>query len=409
MPLGSSFILCLGGTIIVLGFVVDYLFRKTGIADAIFLLIFGLFMGSYFRLVDPKMLMPLAPVFSQIALLIILMDGGMRINIYEALKGSFRATLLAAISFLLAMLSVAFASCYFVGWDLLYGLLFGAIVGNPTPILVFSIIKQLKLNEHTATVLKLEATIAEVLAIVFALALLNSFLTPQHLPSFIVKDVISRFSIGGMIGLIAGVLWYFVLDRLRGQEFSYMLSLAIAFIIFGLVESVGGSGPVSALLFGLALGNEENIAYILKQEKDILHFDEMMKVLHSEISFFIRTFFFVFLGILVIIPPHSIILYGALISLLLFAVRIVSVKVCTIKSPLRDDERIMRWMVPRGLAPAVLSILVLSFAGQFPEKIVKQNAEIISELVFIVIIATILICTFGTYLYSRKVSPPAPI
>ncbi len=105
---------------------------------------------------------------------------------------------------------------------------------------------------------------------------------------------------------------------------------------------------------------------------------------------------------LVLIPHYSVILYGALISLILFAIRIFSVKACTFKSPLKEDEGIMRWMVPRGLAPAVLSILVLSFADQFPEKILKQNAMTISELVFIVIIATILICTFGTYIYSRK-------
>ena len=86
MPIEPLLILFLGGTIIVLGFLVDFLFSKTGIADAIFLLIFGLLMGSYFKVIDPELLMPLAPVFSQVALLIILMDGGMGINLYDALK-----------------------------------------------------------------------------------------------------------------------------------------------------------------------------------------------------------------------------------------------------------------------------------------------------------------------------------
>lgn len=193
MPVEPSLILFLCGIIIVLGFIFEYLFRKTGIADAIFLLLFGFLMVSYFKVIDPKILLPLAPVFSQIALLIILMDGGMEINLYEALKGSFRATLLATMGFLLAVVSAAFATIYLLKWDLLYGLLFGAIVGSPTPILVFSVIKRLKLEEHTATVLRLEAVITEVLVIVFTLALLNSFLTPQPLHSFIVKDVISKF------------------------------------------------------------------------------------------------------------------------------------------------------------------------------------------------------------------------
>jgi len=302
-----------------LGFLVDYLFRRTGIADAIVLLIFGLFLSSL-KVIDPQMLMPFVPVFSQIALLIILMDGGMEINLYEALKGSFRATLLATVGFLFAAGSAALVTIYLFNWDLVYGLLFGTIVGNPTP-------------------------------------------------------------------------------------FSYLLSLAIAFILFSLVESVGGSGPVSALLFGLALGNEENIAYILKHEKEVLHFNATLKAFHAEISFFIRAFFFVLLGAIILIPTSSIILYGVLISLTLFAARIISVKACTVRSYLQEDEAIIRWMVPRGLAPAVLSLLVLSAAHQYPEKIMNQNATLISELVFVMIIMTILICTVGTYLYSRIHSP----
>jgi cell volume regulation protein A len=394
-----TLLLLLGGITIVLGFVVNYLFTKTGIADAIFLLIFGLLIGSYMKLIDSQSLLSVAPIFSEIALLIILIDGGMEINLYEALKGSFRATLLAATCFLLSIVSVAFVSFCFLGWDLLYGLLLGAMLGNPTPILVFSVIKRLQLKEHTRTVLKLEATLAEILVIVFTLAILNSFLTPQS-ASLIVKDVVSKFSIGAMVGFIAGIVWYFMLDKLKGLQYSYMLSLGIAFIIFSLVETVGGSGPLSALLFGLVLGNEENIAYILKREKGEPHFNSTMKALHTEISFFIRTFFYVFLGLIVIIPRISIIICGILISLILFTARVFSVRACTFKSPLKEEEDIMRWMVPRGLAPAVLSILLLSFANRYPEQISVAHAATISGLVFIVIIATILICTFGTYLYS---------
>ncbi|RZN37913.1 MAG: hypothetical protein EFT35_05490 [Methanophagales archaeon ANME-1-THS] len=396
-----TLLLLIGGITIVLGFVVNYLFTKTGIADAIFLLIFGLLIGSYIKIIDSQSLFSVAPLFSEIALLIILIDGGMEINLYEALKGSLRAILLAVTCFVLSIASVAFVSFCFLKWELSYGLLLGAMLGNPTPILVFSLIKRLQLKEHTGTVLKLEATLAEILVIVCTLAILNSFLTPQS-ASLIVKDVVSKFSIGAMVGFIAGIVWYFMLDKLKGLQYSYMLSLGIAFIIFSLVEEMGGSGPLSALLFGLVLGNEENIAYILKREKGELHFNSTLKALHNEISFFIRTFFYVFLGLIVIIPQTPLIFCGILISLILFTARVFSVRACTFKSPLKEDEDIMRWMVPRGLAPAVLSILLLSFANRYPEHISVSNAEIISGLVFIVIIATISICTFGTYWYSSN-------
>ncbi|HEX59375.1 MAG TPA: hypothetical protein ENF26_04415 [Methanomicrobia archaeon] len=397
-----SLILFLVGVVIVLGFVVNYLFLKTGIADPLFLLLFGLFLGSYLRVIEPAALVPLAPIFSQVALLIILVEGGMDTNLYEALKGGAHAILLAVVCFLLSMFAVAFVAVHFLGWELLHGLLLGAIVGNPTPLVVFSVVKRLGLKERTATVLRLEATVAEILAIVTALALLESLATPQPLPSAIIKDAISRFSVGGMLGIIAGVLWYFVLDRVRELPFSYMLTLAAAFIVFSIAESLGGSGPVSALLFGLTLGNEESIAYILRHEREILRFDETMRAFHSEISFFIRAFFFVYLGAICSVSQLDVIIHGVLISLTLLAARIVSVVACTMKTNLWEDAAVMSLMLPRGLAAAVLATLVLSFADRFPGGI--QDALAISELTFVVIFVTILMCTVGTCFFLRKKS-----
>lgn len=396
-----TLLLLIGGLTIVLGFFVNYLFIRTGIGDAIFLLLFGLLIGSYIQIIDTRIFMQLAPTFSEIALLVILIEGGMEINLYDALKGSFRATLLAVTCFLLSLVAVAFVALCFFPWNPLYGLLLGAMLGNPTPILVFSAIRRLQLEEHTKTVLKLEATLAEILTIVLTLAILNSFLTPQS-ASIIFKDVVSKFSIGALIGFSAGILWYFMLDRLKGLQYSYMLSLGIAFVIFSLVETVGGSGPLSALLFGLVLGNEENIAYIFKRERNEQPFTGTMKTLHSEVSFFIRTFFYVFLGLAVTIPAPKVVICGFLISLILFTVRVVAVSACTVRSPLKEDEDIMRWMVPRGLAPAVLSILLLSYATQYPDQIPGSIAGTISSLVFIVIIATTLICSIGTHWYSSN-------
>ncbi|MHC1579333.1 MAG: cation:proton antiporter domain-containing protein [Candidatus Alkanophagales archaeon] len=395
-----SMILFLAGVIIVLGFAVNYLFLRTGIADPLFLLLFGLFLGSYLRVVEPAALVPLAPMFSQVALLIILVEGGMDTNLYEALKGGVHAILLAVVCFLLSMFAAALVAVRLLGWDLLYGLLLGAIVGNPTPLVVFSVVKRLGLRERTATVLRLEATVAEILAIVTALALLESLATPQPLPSAIIRDAISRFSVGGMLGIIAGVLWYFVLDRVRELPFSYMLTLAAAFIVFSVAESLGGSGPVSALLFGLTLGNEESVAYILRHEREILRFDETMRAFHSEISFFIRAFFFVYLGAICSVPQPDVIVHGVLISLALLAARTVSVVACTVRTHLWADAAVMSLMLPRGLAAAVLATHVLSFADRFPGGM--QDALIISELTFVVIFATILMCTVGTCLFLRR-------
>lgn len=294
-------------------------------------------------------------------------------------------------------------------WGLTHSLLFGAIVGNATPIVVFSLIDRLRLPPAVGTVLKLEATIAEIFAIVVALALLDSLVLGQTSVLLIAKTMVTKFSIGGMAGLIGGVLWYFALRRLRGQPFTYMVTLAIAFLLYSLVESAGGSGPVSALLFGLTLGNEQHIAYMLKHEDRGVHFDEMMKSFHGEISFFIRTFFFVYLGAIVTISDPRNLLYGALAGVLLLGARYAAVALGTLGSALREHRRAMAIMVPRGLAAAVLSILVLNLAQTAPDKVSPALAGAISDMTFSLIVTTILLCTLGVFLAARRAQPaPGP-
>lgn len=402
MPIAPSLLLLLGGVIIVLGIVVNYLFRKTGLSDVIFLLLFGLALGSYFKVIDPNLLILLAPIFSPIALLIILIDGGLSINLYDALKGSFRATILAILGSLFSMLAVTAISSFLFEWRLIYCLLLGAIAGPTGSVVVISMVNKLKLDSTVATILKLETTMNDVIAIVIILALLDSMVLGEITVLSVVRDIIEKFAVGGMVGLISGILWYFALEKLRGQQFSYMLTIAVAFIIFGAVESMGGSGLVSVLFLGLALGNEENLAYILRREKKSITFDSTMRSFHAEISFFIQTFFFVYLGLIVSISHSMNVIYGILISIALVVARFAAVELCTIRSTLKKNRGLLTLMLPKGLSTAVMAVLVISYASQYPERISVAIAQVISDLTFVVIIATIIICTAGSSWYAKK-------
>ncbi|MGA2308529.1 MAG: hypothetical protein ABSG57_03145 [Candidatus Bathyarchaeia archaeon] len=56
-----SFALILAGGIIVIGFLGNYLFKRTGLPDMLFLIILGLLMGPVTRLVDGTSLTSFAP------------------------------------------------------------------------------------------------------------------------------------------------------------------------------------------------------------------------------------------------------------------------------------------------------------------------------------------------------------
>ena len=77
-----SLVFTLSGMIIILGFLANYLFRKTKIPDILILLLLGLLLGPTFHVVDPTSLISIAPLFANLALVILLFNGGLNLVLY---------------------------------------------------------------------------------------------------------------------------------------------------------------------------------------------------------------------------------------------------------------------------------------------------------------------------------------
>jgi cell volume regulation protein A len=99
------------------------------------------------------------------------------------------------------------------------------------------------------------------------------------------------------VGVAGGIAWIFALRGLKGHAHSYMLTFATTLGVYGASEFLGGSGAMSILLFGLMVGNR---AAILRRFANLQRVDtEHMKVqsFHDEVTFLVRTLFFLYLGI----------------------------------------------------------------------------------------------------------------
>src|SRR4030065_2169371 len=79
-----------------------------------------------------------------------------------------------------------------------------------------------------------------------------------------------------------------------------MITVGALFLVAGFVEMspIGSSSAVAALAFGLAIGNRRFVRRWLTSVTLRLSSDEHIHDFHSEISFFVRTFFYVYLGLL---------------------------------------------------------------------------------------------------------------
>ena len=99
--------LLLAATVIIIGSLGSYLFRKTGIPDMLFLVLLGVVFGPILGFIELEAIAPLAPYLAVLALIIILLDGGMNLKLQRLVSESPRAVALAIISFLLSVILIA--------------------------------------------------------------------------------------------------------------------------------------------------------------------------------------------------------------------------------------------------------------------------------------------------------------
>jgi len=401
--------LLVSAVIIVIGFLGNALFERTGLPDMLFLIVLGYVVGPWLRLFDPLSVIALAPYLAALALVFILFDGGMHMNIHQVISESPRAILLAVLGFLSSLLIIAAFMTYLVGVPLLYGILFGSIFGGSSSIVVVSLARKINVSEKCSTILTLESAITDILCIVVSLVIIGVILTGQVDFSLVARDIGVKFLIGALVGVALGLVWLFSLKGVARQSYSYMLTLAIVLFGYTASEYLGGSGSgaLSSLLFGLVLGNEKSILKALKRERiGDAAVDGGLRRFESEIAFLIRTFFFVFLGLIAMISDLWFVFIGAIMSLMLLLIRFGVVTLGTCRSELRNERSVMGVVLTRGLAAAVLATLPLQYADpvKYPEAgpIFQEFSSLYINLAVIIIVSTTIIATVGVFVLRTK-------
>ena len=389
--------------IIILGFLGEEFFNRTSIPDSILLLLFGVLLGPIFHLFAHEELLAITPYFAALALIIILFDGGLNMDIREAVRNSPRAFVLALSGWILNVLVTAAICKYLLGWRLLNGLLLGSIVGGGSSIIVIALIRKLKVTEKIETVLSLESILTDVLCTVGAFTAINILLQEVNAEgvstgidlSAALGSVGVAFGVGILVGLGFGVAWLVILERIKGKPNAYMLTLAMLFLTFVVATNLGGNGALSALFFGLIIGNSRPIARLVKFRTTV-SIDNSVRDFHCQISFLIRSFFFVFTGLLFSFSSFTSVLIGLLLSLTFLGIRVIVVKMASVKSELRDYRTLMTVMFPRGLAAAVLASIPLTSG--------VPDSQVFPEIAFIVILTTIIITTVGVAILKKRKS-----
>jgi potassium/hydrogen antiporter len=379
------------GLIIVLGFLGEEFFKRTNIPDPLLLLLFGVLLGPVLNIFSHEQLISITPYFAALALIVILFDGGLNMDIRQAIKNSPRALVLGFSGFVLNVLVTALFCKYLLGWRLMNGLLLGSIVGGSSSIIVVALTRKLGIGGKTETILSLESILTDVLCTVGAFVAIDIILSGEVSLQAALGSVALAFGVGIVVGSLVGIAWLNVLEKFKGKSNTYMLTLAVLLLTFVVARTLGGTGALSALFLGLIIGNGPAIAKLLKL-KYTVSVDESVRGFHGQMSFLIRSFFFVFTGLLFSYSSIVPVLFGLFLAFIFLGLRFAAVKLSFLKSA-KDSESLITVMLPRGLAAAVLASLPL-ISG-------IPNSQDFPQIAFIVIIVTIVICTVGVAILKR--------
>ncbi len=375
------------GFLVFLSLLFSAVFKRTLVPDVLLLIVLGILLGpAVLGWVKPVDFGKIGAVLSTVALVVILFEGGTTLN-FDLLARVWKTTLsLASLTFLMTAAVMTAFGHWVLNLDWMASALLGLIVSNVSPAVALPLAKSLNMREPAMTVLILETGLTDVLSIVLVYGLLNS---PggEIEAGKLAGSIIASLVCAGAIGIAGGLAWAAVLNKMREFPNTSFAIFAWIFIIYGVADLLGFSGPIAALALGASLTNYHrlplhNMKLFQQREMGSLTDDDME--FYHEVIFLLKTFFFVYLGLSIRFenPFYLLLVLGAV--LVIYAGRTLIVwRVMRGVSPGWEESYELSVMAPKGLAAAVLASI--------PAERGMPGGEVVRSCAYFIVLVSIVL------------------
>ena len=401
--------------ILFFGFFAEFIFKKLNIPDVLFLIVLGFVLGpNVVDIVRPEQVAGMAPVFTTFALLFLLFDGAFNINLSSLIREFSQSFVLTIFNFIISTALVTaiiwFSGLWMGGISFLISLLGGFLLGGVSSSFVIPVLKEMNISEKIYSLLTLESALTDVFCIVFSLTVIEVFRFGSFGIQKTLTQIASLFAVAGLVGLIGGVIWIFLTIKVF-KEHNYMMAIAYLLLIYVITEFLSGNGAIAALFFGLMLKNSKQLSSIMKgivtkkarDKKKALKGELGVSVttpseqyFYHQISFFLKTFFFVYIGVLLDVSDWKALMIGTILAFVLMFSRNASSLLTRKMIP--ENRTLVNSIFARGIAAAAIAQVALTQG--------LPHAELLVKIAYVTITGTIVLSSIRVFFVKRKLPKP---
>ena len=324
----QAFLVIVAGILLV-GLLGEWLFERTGIPDAVWLIAVGAGLGPVTGLVKSAQLQQAAPLLGALTLIIVLFHGGLGLPINQLVTHAWKASKLAVLTFVssvagvtLAILGLAQMGWLPPLWNWQLAVLTGLILGGSSSVVVMATLGFAKVEDAVAQPLNVESALTDVLVVVSTGVMVDLLLAGHLSATDPVLGVAQNFGVGLLCGAVVGLLLVLFARQLVRSSHAYVFLLATMLLLYAVAARLGGSPALAVLSAAVLLGNAglllRRLGYDVGESRVELSGASLRL---SEFSLFVvKSLFFTFIGASLPADARPLAI-GAALGVVLFLVR----------------------------------------------------------------------------------------